>query len=149
VIQGINMCVNHCAGPATAADRAEHVAVAGERQRVQPVAEQIREEQAEPERMDRDPDQDDHGRGPVEERPRPEGGENAEWERNQEPENRAADRQGKRDGQRVTDDLRHGATRDVGAAERAVGDSAHPLPVLDDDRARELLRSAWCRGGRA
>ena len=98
------------------------------------LAEDEAEDQTEPERVHRDPDQDERRHGEVEQRARPQRREEAERKRDPEPDDEPAEDERQRHGRGVAEAGRHGLTVRVGAAEVAV---AHSVPDEDGVLVRE------------
>ena len=127
-------------GPAALVERpGDGVAVAGNRCHTELVAEDEGEDEAEPNRMGRDPDQhQEHGEA-VEERPGPEGREDPDRDRDHEDEERSAgdERGGHRQG--LVDHPAHLLAVDVRVAERPVAEEIpDEAPVLLPDRLVEV-----------
>ena len=98
------------------------------------LAEDEAEDQAEPERVHRDPDQDERRHGQVEQRARPQRREEAERKRDPEPDDEPAEDERQRHGRGVAEAGRDGLTVRVGAAEVAV---AHRVPDEEGVLVRE------------
>ena len=115
-----------------------HAAVAARRQHIQPVAEEVAEHEPEQHRVHRQADHDEERRSSVEHRPRPEGGQHAERDRDQQPDEEAAGDQRQGDRGRLDEPRRHLLPGAVRPAQVAVADEPpDEVGVLPQEAAVE------------
>src|SRR6266498_2109733 len=122
--------------------RTSQAAITRDREEMSLVAEEVREDEPEPNRMRGEPDQDEDRRRPVQKRARPERRQDPDRERQEQPDEGAAPDERERYGYRLADDLIHLAIAGPGLAERAVADPPQEDAVLLVDRAVDVERLA-------
>ena len=127
--------------------RAERVAVAAGREPAELVAEQPGEDEPEPERLQREADDGEDTAGLPGARRGAERREQAERDRDRQPDHRAAEDETGRDRRRRRDDRRHAVTVGRRRAEVAVDDLREEVHVVVDDAPVETER--WRRSGTA
>ena len=130
----------------------DEVAVAGDRRPPELEAEEVREDQADPDRMRRDPDQDERHRRSVEQGSGSQRGEDADRKREQHPEDRSAEDERGGDRRGVADDRVDALPVREREAEVLVDDQpVEELRVLDVERpvgAEEVRRALHVGVGR-